>query len=64
MNLSGKAVKYWMDNQKIKLDNILVISDDLNLKFNQIRLRKKEVVVGIMDWKIYPKFLDLKITQD
>ena len=41
MNLSGKAVKHWMDNQKIKLDNILVISDDLNLKFNQIRLRKK-----------------------
>ena len=41
MNLSGKAVKYWMDNQKIKLDNILVISDDLNLRFNQIRLRKK-----------------------
>ena len=30
-----------MDNQKIKLDNILVISDDLNLKFGQIRLRKK-----------------------
>ena len=41
MNLSGKAVKYWMENQKIKLDNILVISDDLNLKFSQIRLRKK-----------------------
>jgi len=41
MNLSGKAIKYWMDNQKIKLDNILVISDDLNLKFGQIRLRKK-----------------------
>ena len=41
MNLSGKAVKHWMDNQKIKLDNILVISDDLNLKFGQIRLRKK-----------------------
>ena len=32
MNLSGKAIKYWMDNQKIKLDNILVISYDLNLK--------------------------------
>lgn len=41
MNLSGKAVEHWMDNQKIKLDNILVISDDLNLKFGQIRLRKK-----------------------
>ena len=41
MNLSGKAIKYWMDNQKIKLDNILVITDDLNLKFCQIRLRKK-----------------------
>ncbi len=41
VNLSGKAIKYWMDKQKIKLDNILVITDDLNLKFCQIRLRKK-----------------------
>ena len=31
MNLSGKAVKYWMDKENIPLENILVITDDLNL---------------------------------
>src|SRR6188768_1424767 len=33
MNLSGKAVKYWMDKENIPLENILVITDDLNLSF-------------------------------
>lgn len=41
MNLSGKAVKYWMDKEKIALENILVITDDLNLPFGAIRLKKK-----------------------
>ena len=39
MNLSGKAVKYWMDKEKISLQNILVIVDDLALPLNKIRLR-------------------------
>ena len=39
MNLSGKAVKYWMDKEKIELQNILVIVDDLALPLTKIRLR-------------------------
>ncbi|WP_108424059.1 aminoacyl-tRNA hydrolase [Flagellimonas amoyensis] len=41
MNLSGKAVKYWMDKEGIPLDNILVITDDINLPFGTIRLKTK-----------------------
>lgn len=39
MNLSGKAIKYWMDKEKIDLENILVIVDDLALPLNKIRIR-------------------------
>lgn len=41
MNLSGKAVQYWMEKEKIPLENILVITDDLNLSFGTIRIRMK-----------------------
>lgn len=41
MNLSGKAVKYWMDKEKIPLENILIVTDDLNLPFETIRLKGK-----------------------
>ncbi|HEX9152671.1 MAG TPA: aminoacyl-tRNA hydrolase [Flavobacterium sp.] len=41
MNLSGKAVQYWMDKEKIPLENILVITDDLNLSFGTIRIKPK-----------------------
>jgi len=41
MNLSGKALKYWMDKEKIPLENILVITDDINLKFGVFRLKTK-----------------------
>ena len=40
MNLSGKAVRYWMNELKIPLENLLVISDDLNIPFGTLRLRK------------------------
>ena len=40
MNLSGKAVRYWMQELKIPVENILVISDDLNIPFGTLRLRK------------------------
>jgi PTH1 family peptidyl-tRNA hydrolase len=36
MNLSGKAVQYWMDKENISLENIFVITDDLNLSFGTI----------------------------
>ena len=40
MNLSGKAVRYWMNELKIQPENLLVISDDLNIPFGTLRLRK------------------------
>jgi PTH1 family peptidyl-tRNA hydrolase len=41
MNLSGKAVQYWLTKEKIPLENLLVITDDLNLPFGSIRLKTK-----------------------
>lgn len=41
MNLSGKAVKYWMDKENIAKENVLVITDDLNLPFGTIRIKSK-----------------------
>ena len=41
MNLSGKSVLYWLTKEKISLDNLLVITDDLNLPFGSIRLKTK-----------------------
>jgi len=41
MNLSGKAVRYWMKELKIETKNILVITDDLNLPLGKLRLRGK-----------------------
>ena len=40
MNLSGKAVRYWVNELKVPLEQLLVISDDLNLPFGTLRLRK------------------------
>jgi PTH1 family peptidyl-tRNA hydrolase len=41
MNLSGKAVKYWLEKENIDKDNMLVITDDLNLSFGSIRIKTK-----------------------
>ena len=41
MNLSGKSVKYWMNKEKIPIENLLVITDDLNLPFGKLRIRSK-----------------------
>ncbi|WP_166962562.1 aminoacyl-tRNA hydrolase [Yeosuana marina] len=41
MNLSGKAVLYWLTKEKIPLENLLIITDDLNLSFGTIRLKTK-----------------------
>lgn len=40
MNLSGKAVSYWLSKEKIPLENLLVILDDLALPPGKLRLRK------------------------
>ena len=39
MNLSGKAVRYWMQQLNLPLENLVVISDDLNLPFGTLRMR-------------------------
>ena len=41
MNLSGKAVKYWLEKEAIPPENLLVITDDLNLPFGSLRLKMK-----------------------
>ncbi len=41
MNLSGKSVMYWLTKEKIPLENLLIITDDLNLPFGSIRLKIK-----------------------
>jgi len=41
MNLSGKAVKYWLTKEKIPFENLLVVCDDLNLPFGSIRVKAK-----------------------
>ncbi|MFL5789739.1 MAG: aminoacyl-tRNA hydrolase [Flavisolibacter sp.] len=39
VNLSGKAVKYWMDKEKVPIENILVIMDELAIPLSKIRIR-------------------------
>ena len=65
MNLSGKAVKYWCEKENISLENILVITDDLNLPFGTIRIRPKgsngghnglKSIQEILGTDIYPRF--------
>jgi len=41
MNRSGKALKYWMEKEKIPLDNVLIVTDDINLAFGTLRLKTK-----------------------
>ncbi len=41
MNLSGKAVRYWMTKEKIPTENLLVICDDLSLPLGALRLKSK-----------------------
>lgn len=41
MNLSGKAVLFWLTKEKIPLENLLVVTDDLNLPFGTLRIKAK-----------------------
>lgn len=65
MNLSGKAVKYWMDAEKIPIENVLIITDDLNLPFGTVRLKPKgsdgghnglKSIQQILNTNQYPRF--------
>lgn len=46
MNLSGKALKYWMDALKVPVNHVLVIVDDLALPFGQVKMRPKGTDAG------------------
>lgn len=41
MNLSGKAVIYWMKQENIQVENLLIITDDLNIDFGKLRIKPK-----------------------
>jgi peptidyl-tRNA hydrolase, PTH1 family len=41
MNLSGKAIRYWLQKEKIPIENSMAILDDLNLDFGKLRMRAK-----------------------
>lgn len=41
MNRSGKAIKYWLEKEKIPLENLLVVTDDINLSFGTLRVKIK-----------------------
>jgi peptidyl-tRNA hydrolase, PTH1 family len=41
MNLSGKAVNYWLQAEKIPVENLLVVTDDLALPYGTLRMKKK-----------------------
>ncbi len=41
MNLSGKAVKFWLNKENIAIENLLVVTDDLNIDFGTIRIKAK-----------------------
>jgi peptidyl-tRNA hydrolase, PTH1 family len=41
MNLSGKALNYWLQNLKVEKENLLVVTDDIALPYGKIRIRPK-----------------------
>lgn len=41
MNLSGKSVNYWLQKERIPIENLIVITDDIALPFGKLRLRAK-----------------------
>jgi peptidyl-tRNA hydrolase, PTH1 family len=64
VNLSGKAMKYWLDKEKISIENSLTIVDELALPLNKLRLRKSGSDAGhnglrdiqnVLGTDVYPK---------
>lgn len=58
MNLSGKAFKYWLDKEKILIENTLTVVDDLALPIDKIRLRKAGTHAGHNGLKDIQAILD------
>src|SRR6056300_382431 len=46
MNRSGKAVRYWMQQKKVPLEHVLVVTDDIHLDFGFLRMRQKGTAGG------------------
>lgn len=46
MNLSGKAVRYWMTQENIAIENLLVVGDDISIPFGAIRIKGKGTAAG------------------
>lgn len=64
MNLSGKAVRYWLQELKIKPENLLIVTDDLSLPLGKTRMRKKGSAGGhnglrnieeLLQTNVYPR---------
>ncbi|MBR6757379.1 MAG: aminoacyl-tRNA hydrolase [Bacteroidaceae bacterium] len=64
MNLSGNAVRYWMQQEKIEADKMLVVVDDLSLPFGTLRLRPQgsdaghnglKDIVRVLGNDVYPR---------
>ncbi len=61
MNLSGNAVRYWMQKENIPLENVLVVVDDLALPFGTLRLKGKEAMRDITALSILQQHWALRI---
>lgn len=64
MNLSGKAVNYWLQELKIQPENLLVVTDDIALPFGKLRMRQKgsnaghnglKSIESVMGGNVYPR---------
>jgi peptidyl-tRNA hydrolase, PTH1 family len=64
VNMSGRAMKYWLDKEKISIENSLTIVDELALPLNKLRLRKSGSDAGhnglrdiqdVLGTVVYPK---------
>ena len=64
MNLSGKAVRYWLEAEKIPSDRLLVVTDDINLDYEKLRLRAKgsdgghnglKDIQAVLGTNVYPR---------
>lgn len=64
MNLSGKAVNFWTQKEKVPLERCLIVTDDLSLPFGKIRLRPKgsdaghnglKDIIETMGTNVYPR---------
>lgn len=64
MNLSGKAVRYWLQKEKIPMERSLVVCDDINLPFGKLRLRPRgsdgghnglKNIQAVLETDVYPR---------